>query len=35
MAKRSVAVQLDDAVPAVLVSLRPRPEESSEAIWLP
>jgi hypothetical protein len=35
IAKRSVAVQLDDAVQAVLVSLRLRPEEAPEAIWPP
>jgi hypothetical protein len=35
MAKCSVAMLLDDAVQAVLVSLRPRPEEAPEAIWLP
>jgi hypothetical protein len=35
MAKRSIAVGLDDAGQAVLVSLRPRPEEAPEAIWLP
>jgi len=34
IAKRSVAVQLDDAVPAVLVSLRLHPEEAPEAIRL-
>jgi len=35
IAMRSVTVHLDDAVQAVLVSLRPRPEEAPEAIWLP
>ena len=34
-AKPSVAVKLDDAVSAVLVSLRLRPEEAPEAIWPP
>jgi hypothetical protein len=34
-AKRSVAVKLDDAVSAVLVSLRLRPEKAPEAIWPP
>jgi len=35
IAKRFVAAHLDDEVSAVLVSLRPRPEEAPEAIWLP
>jgi hypothetical protein len=35
IAKPSVAVKLDDAMSAVLVSLRLRPEEAPEAIWPP
>ncbi len=30
MAKRSLAVQLDEVVQAMLVSLRPRPEEAPD-----
>jgi hypothetical protein len=31
MVKRSLALQLDEAVQAMLVSLRPRPEEAPES----
>ena len=35
IAKRSVAVQLDDAAQAMLMSLRPRPEEAPEQSGFP